>query len=164
MVKNMQPFNTLEYTFCNQLEPILSSLHISYKRLPINDGDLNYSICINTAGKLKSLNTISCTLYLHKADFSCNLIVGNIYNISHNEDLIKLYEIINKISFRTRIGNFLIHDIDGKKQLIYKSSINCGREFCELTSELIQLQIKEFTDCLEYLLFQLIDNRRKVPV
>lgn len=157
MVKTKTPYKALESTLENRLESILHSLHITYNKLPINDGDLNYTIYISASGKLTSLDKIPCTLYLHKVDFTSNLIVGNIYHIDQTDDLIALYETINKISFRTRLGNFLIHDIEGKKQLIYKSSISCGRGFCELSNRLILLQVKEFTDCLEYILFQLMD-------
>ena len=163
MVKTMTPYK-IKGSLEKQIESIFSSLYITYKKLHLNDGDINYSIRIHPTGKLSSIGQRSCTLFLHKKDFTSNLVVGNICNIDKSYDLIPLYEIINKFNMITRLGNLLLHDIDGNKQLIYKSSVSCGRDFCELTSELIKFQINEFTTCLEYILFQLVNCKREEQI
>ena len=147
MVKNMKDYNKLKL----EIEGIFNSLDISYSILDFQDSDLNYNIQINTIGKLKPLNSITCVLYLCLSDTSINLIVGNIYRIYNDNNLLLLYEAINNINMSISNGNFILTN-DTPKQIFYKSSMNCGNEFLNLDDKLVATQINTFVSALESLL------------
>lgn len=138
----------------DKIESIFKSLHITYKILDLEDKDINYFIQVSTIGKLKSLNSISCMLYLKEIDHSLNIVVANIYKIKQNENVLEIYELINTLNLKIASGNFMIYG-DAPKQIIYKSSVNCGDNFLELDENLVKFQIVSFISYLEDLLDQL---------
>ncbi len=151
MVKSMKNYNELK----SRIEGIFDSLEIKYSILELEDTDLNYKIQISTIGKLKPLNSITCVFYLCEADMSINLIVGNIYRVYEENDLLFLYKTINSINMSIINGNFILTD-DSPKQIFYKSSVNCGDNFSDLDVGLVGFQLNIFTSALE----RLIDSLR----
>lgn len=158
MVKNMRNCDKLK----SKMKEIFNSLEIEYSILEFSDDDLNYEIQVSTIGKLKPLNSITCILYLCEFDMSINLIVGNIYRVYDESDLLSLYRIINSINMSINNGNFILSD-DSPKQIIYKSSVNCGDDFAELDDELVIFQINIFVGALERLLDLLKGNVLQRP-
>ena len=147
MVMIMKNFNELK----KKLELALEKLQIKYDILTLNDEDLNYSIQVSTLGKLKILNSINCILYFDEDNFSMHLLVGNIYNIKKADNKLDIYRIINHINFNTPIGNFTIFG-DDKEQIIYRSTVPCGKNFNTLDEELIKFMIIPFIISLEELI------------
>lgn len=147
MVKSMINYDKLK----SKIETIFRALRVEYSILELQDNDLNYSIQINTIGKLKPLNSISCIFYLCEFDMSINLIVGNIYRANDDDNLLFLYKVINEINMYINNGNFTLIN-DSPKQIFYKSSLNCGTDFSNLNDELVKYQLNVFISALERLL------------
>lgn len=147
MVKNMKDYKQIK----TKIENIFNSLEINYSILDLQDDDLNYRIQISTIGKLKPLNSITCIFYLCSVDTSINLMVGNIYRVNEDKEMLFLYEIINNINMSISNGNFIL-TTDSPKQIFYKSSVNCGDGFSDLDNELVAFQLSIFISALEKLL------------
>ncbi len=147
MVKSMKNYDNLKL----KMKKIFDSLQIEYSMLELNDDDLNYRIQISTIGRLKPLNSITCVLYLCETDMSMNLLVGNIYRVNNESNLLFLYKTINDINMSISNGNFVLTD-DSPKQIFYRSSVNCGDDFSDLDEELVRYQIISFISALERLL------------
>lgn len=157
MVKNMKNYDNLKF----KIESIFKELHIEYSLLNLNDDDLNYDIQINTTGKLKLLGQINCILYFNNIDCSMNLIVGNIYRIQNNENILPLYEMLNEINQMQRAGNFTISNIKDHRQIFYRCSVLCGKNFSELDKNLVDFHFRNFTSSLEILL-EYLKKLRKI--
>lgn len=152
MVKNMKNHEIL----ISKIESYFKELEIVYDYIDLQDDDINYILNISTIGKLKPLNSIPCMLYFSETDFSMNLIVLNIYNIKKNDDTLKLYKIVNEANTETKIGNFtIIANESGNKKIVYRSLVNCGNDFSNLSKRLIKFQILSFISPLEKILFSL---------
>ena len=152
----MENFENLK----SKIEPIFNSLRISYELLKLEDNDLNYSIRLQMGGKLKQLNSIPCVLYFHIHKPVMSLLVGNIYKVGTNENLLLLYEIINNMNSKIINGNFILLN-DKEKQIFYRSSVDCGKDYSQLSPELIKMQLNIFIQALEELLDSLKSMERK---
>ena len=123
-----------------------------------NDKDINYIIEVPTNGILKPLNRVMCFFYLHKEDFSCNLLGLNIYSLTEKDNLEQIYSLINSINFSNSMGSFVVFE---DKKIIYKSSINCGLDFNEISKDLIATQIIRYTSELEKLYKKMSSKKDK---
>lgn len=150
MVNNMKNYKELK----DKIESLFKLLDIKFKNIDLRDNDLNYDIEIEAVGKLTILNSINCMLYLTESDYTINLLVGNIYRINRGENISDLYEILNKQNIHISNGNFYIFG-EEERQVVYRSSISCGKDFSGLTEDLLKLQIISFTIALEELLTEL---------
>lgn len=148
MVRIMKNYDNLKI----KVETIFKDLHMEYEFLDFGDEDLNYDVNINTTGKLKTLGRINCILYFNDNDYSMNLIVANIYRIRNDENILYLYEILNKINQMQRTGNFTIFNIKDTQQICYRCSVICGKEFSELNKALVEFHFQSFISSLEILL------------
>ena len=146
MVPNMNKYEELNF----KVQSILHNLKVKFTNVDI-DGDLNYSIQISTIGKLKNLNYINALLYFEMIDDSMNFFVGNIYKILKSDDVLSIYEKINYINNTNYSGHFSVYGNE-KKQIVYRSSIFCGDDFCCLNEQLIQSIIIPFIAALEELI------------
>ncbi len=144
----MKNYNDLK----TKVENIFNDLHITYEILDFQDDDLNYDIQISTAGKLKLLKQINCILYFSSKDYSMNIIVGNIYRIKKDENLLSIYELLNEVNQMQTAGNFTIYNATNDKQIFYRSSIPCGEDFSKLNKSLIHFHLRNFTSSLGILL------------
>lgn len=73
-----------------------------------------------------------------------------------NDDTLKLYKIVNEANTETKIGNFtIIANESGNKKIVYRSLVNCGNDFSNLSKRLIKFQILSFISPLEKILFSL---------
>lgn len=117
-----------------KIEKIFSELGIQYKRLDLDDEDLNYELKITTEGDLKPLNYIHCISYLDFDRNTINTIIPNIYSVSNEDNITRLYETMNKVNMKTLTGVFNLFQSDDreKKQIIFRSTINCGENFSEI--------------------------------
>lgn len=139
------------------VESILNELKVIYTYVDFEDDDINYLINFNTYGRLKSLNSIGGILYFCHSNFSMNFLVLNIY--SYKGDDIRVYEAINEVNSQLLYGSFLIDDDDTEeKRILYRSSINCGRDYCGLDKSVLKQQLDVFATGLEKL-FDLLKSR-----
>lgn len=135
-----------------KIEKIFRKLGIQYNILDLNDEDLNYELKITTEGALKSLNYIRCISYLDFNRNTINTIVPNIYSVSNEDNITHLYEIMNKVNMKNLTGVFnLFQSDDGeKKQVIFRSTINCGEDFCEIDTSFTKDYILSLFFSLSY--------------
>lgn len=155
MVNNMN--ENYKITIQKKIQQIFENLKITYNYLKIRDDDLNYEIEIPSIGIFKPLNSISCIFFLRFDDFSSNLLAVNIFKISNKDKDSNLYKIVNDTNLECSGGAFSIYKIDMEedgdydKQIIYKSTMNCGNEFSELNDEKVRMQMLSFITALNIL-------------
>ena len=152
MVKNMKTYNYTDIQ--KKIESIFTKLKFEFSLLDFEDDDLNYSVQIQTIGKLKPLNYIDALIYFSNIDCSINFIVTNIYKLKDDSNLLSLYEIINSINNELSSGKFSIYG-NANKQIIYRCSSSCGDNFNNLTEETIIYPLLLFINMLEMLLEKL---------
>ena len=96
------------------------------------------------------MNKISVLLYSNIKYNSVYLLIENIYRFSDDEDVTPFYKIINTANELCDTGTFIINE--KTKQILYSSSIYCGSDFNELSSNKIKLLINSSMRNLEILL------------
>ena len=143
-----------------QIEKIFIENKIIYRKLPIDDNDLNYFIQIPAIGDLKPLKRIHAYFYADFDDNTINLIIPNVYKISDKDDISYILEIINKTNLKNAVGLFAITEGE-ESQIIYRDDVNCGENFCNLSNKLVMAQFALFTTQLSYLFEQLDKGNKK---
>ncbi len=151
-VRTLNNYNLLK----TNLESILSASKIPYELSePLTDGnpDLNYFIQVDIGGKSISFAPVECILYLRESDFTMNLLVLNISGAEEGGKLNTLYKIVNDVNDYVSNGNFIV--CQERQEIIYKSSVYCGRDFCNLSGELLSFQLMPFRRGIEMLIGKL---------
>lgn len=141
-----------------QIEEYFTELNIKYEYIDLEDNDINYFITFNVSGSLKAMNTISGILYLDLIHCSLSMLVLNIYKFNTEDDIQSFYKILNDVNRDLVCGNFTV--TNDLTQIIYRCTIDCGKDFSELGENIIKHQINNFMEGLVNL-FNIIKKEKQ---
>lgn len=125
----------------NLLEKSFNNFGIKFER--IDKTDCVYFVKVATNESFKNIRTISFLYFWDEKENCLILYISNIYKFSKNNELLKIYEIINDLNTIIDFGSFQITEsaIDKQKEVIYRICISTNTEIYKLNENTIKAQI-----------------------
>ena len=148
MVKSMIERDVLK----RKIEDIFVELGVHYVGFQVDeeDTDLNYSVLFDVDGILKQMNKSKGIIYLDLSFNSINFLAPKVYSTGYsNEDALK--KRVKAINDFGLSGRFICINDDSEKKIsvYYINRLAGGKEFVNLSKEIIQSQIDGYVHDME---------------
>lgn len=138
---------TKEYNdSCEKLENTFKSLNINFKKIYLEDDDINYIINFQTSNapliSIQSLKNVEGLVFIDHADNSLNFMVINIFAIRKKQNLEFYYELVNDVNGIINHGKFILHK--DTYRIIYRAVVDYDKEYDIFSNELFKSIIDDF--------------------
>ena len=134
----------------NLLEKFFKKYGLKFE--PLNNVDCGYVVEIKTANIFKNIDSVSFLYFWEEKDNCLILFINNIFKFFKDEELLKVYEIINALNAIIDNGSFLIFnktDVN-KRQVVYKNCFYTNADMYKLNENIIKKQVNTSLNDLEF--------------
>jgi hypothetical protein len=132
------------------LENSFNNLGVEFER--IDKTDCAYLVKVAANDLFKNIGTISFLYFWDEEENCLILYVGNIYKFSGDNELLKIYEIVNDLNTIVDFGSFQISksSTKNKKQITYRICLSTNTKIYKLDENTIKAQIDTALQSLNY--------------
>lgn len=125
--------DTIEKNILNQLD----KLHISFKKLELDDEDINYYLDIDLkyfVEELKNVGKVGLFMVVNSERQTVNMICNTLYKECEKDSLIKIINVSNAVNNIITYGKLFV---DSKGRVVYQNAV----QLCEETFD-VEKQVK----------------------